>query len=109
MSIDCPRAWLSPNVGLSRPRTRQGPSWPIVTADGTVLLDAPTRRRLDSRSPGQHGLLAHLRRARRLAMRRIFLAINPPADVRAAIWDATAPLRESADGVRWVARAESFT
>jgi RNA 2',3'-cyclic 3'-phosphodiesterase len=33
---------------------------------------------------------------------RIFLAINPPEEVRQRVWEATAPLRESAAGVAWV-------
>jgi RNA 2',3'-cyclic 3'-phosphodiesterase len=34
---------------------------------------------------------------------RIFLAINPPADVRGRVWEATAPLRELSPDVSWVA------
>ena len=34
---------------------------------------------------------------------RLFLAINPPPEVRRAIWDATQPLREVSAGVAWVA------
>ena len=34
---------------------------------------------------------------------RIFLAINPPADVRRGVWDATAPLRDATGDVAWVA------
>ncbi|HET9425986.1 MAG TPA: RNA 2',3'-cyclic phosphodiesterase, partial [Gemmatimonadaceae bacterium] len=34
---------------------------------------------------------------------RIFLAINPPAEVRRRIWDATVALREAHRGVAWVA------
>jgi 2'-5' RNA ligase len=33
---------------------------------------------------------------------RIFLAINPPADVRRRAWEATAPLRESSPEVAWI-------
>ena len=33
---------------------------------------------------------------------RIFLAINPPADVRHRVWEVTAPLREVAPDVSWV-------
>lgn len=33
---------------------------------------------------------------------RIFLAINPPAEVRRGVWDATAPLREIESDARWV-------
>jgi 2'-5' RNA ligase len=33
---------------------------------------------------------------------RIFLAINPPADVRRRVWEATAPLRESSPDVSWI-------
>jgi 2'-5' RNA ligase len=36
---------------------------------------------------------------------RLFLAINLADDVRRAAWDATAPLREAAPGVGWVAAA----
>jgi 2'-5' RNA ligase len=34
---------------------------------------------------------------------RIFLAINPPEDVRAAVWESAARLREVTTGVAWVA------
>lgn len=34
---------------------------------------------------------------------RIFLAINPPAELRRAMWDAAAPLRETPLDVAWVA------
>jgi 2'-5' RNA ligase len=34
---------------------------------------------------------------------RIFLAINPPPEIRRAAWDATAPLRDTAASVAWVA------
>jgi 2'-5' RNA ligase len=34
---------------------------------------------------------------------RIFLAINPPNDVRHRVWEATAPLREAVPSVGWVA------
>ncbi|MEO5568785.1 MAG: RNA 2',3'-cyclic phosphodiesterase [Gemmatimonadaceae bacterium] len=34
-------------------------------------------------------------------MRRIFLAINPPPEVRRGVWDATASLREIPSSVRW--------
>jgi 2'-5' RNA ligase len=34
---------------------------------------------------------------------RIFLAINPPGDLRGEIWNATEPLRAAAPGVAWVA------
>jgi RNA 2',3'-cyclic 3'-phosphodiesterase len=34
---------------------------------------------------------------------RIFLAINLPADVRGAVWEATAPLRDATGDVSWVA------
>ena len=34
---------------------------------------------------------------------RIFLAINPPGEVRQRVRDATAPLRENSDGIAWVA------
>lgn len=33
---------------------------------------------------------------------RIFLAINPPADVRRRVWEATAPLREVSPDVAWI-------
>ena len=33
---------------------------------------------------------------------RIFLAINPPAEVRRRVWEATAPLREIAPDVAWI-------
>ena len=33
---------------------------------------------------------------------RIFLAINPPEDVRRRVWEATAPLREASADVAWV-------
>jgi 2'-5' RNA ligase len=33
---------------------------------------------------------------------RLFLAINPPAELRRAIWDAAAPLRDIAPDVAWV-------
>ena len=33
---------------------------------------------------------------------RLFLAINPPLEVRRAAWDVTAPLRDTAAGVAWV-------
>ena len=33
---------------------------------------------------------------------RIFLAINPPEDVRQRVWEATAPLREASANVAWV-------
>src|SRR3982750_3463285 len=33
---------------------------------------------------------------------RIFLAINPPAEVRRRVWEATAPLRESSPDVAWI-------
>ena len=33
---------------------------------------------------------------------RIFLAINPPDDVRRRVWEATAPLREAGTSVGWV-------
>ena len=33
---------------------------------------------------------------------RIFLAINPPADVRRRVWEATAPLRELSPQVSWI-------
>jgi len=36
---------------------------------------------------------------------RLFLAINLADDVRRAAWDATAPLRDAAPGVGWVAAA----
>jgi 2'-5' RNA ligase len=34
---------------------------------------------------------------------RVFLAINPPPELRRAAWDATAPLRELAPDIGWVA------
>ena len=34
---------------------------------------------------------------------RLFLAINPPAEVRRGIWNATAMIREAAPSVGWVA------
>ena len=34
---------------------------------------------------------------------RIFLAINPPEEVRHRVWEATAPLREVSESVAWVA------
>jgi RNA 2',3'-cyclic 3'-phosphodiesterase len=34
---------------------------------------------------------------------RIFLAINPPAEVRHDLWDATAPLRDGSPDIVWVA------
>lgn len=34
---------------------------------------------------------------------RIFLAINPPAEVRRGAWEATAPLRKAGGQVGWVA------
>jgi len=33
---------------------------------------------------------------------RIFLAINPPEEVRRRVWEATASLREASPGVAWV-------
>lgn len=33
---------------------------------------------------------------------RIFLAINPPPEVRRAVWDAAAPLRDSVSNIGWV-------
>ena len=33
---------------------------------------------------------------------RIFLAINPPADVRRRVWEAAAPLRDIAPEVAWI-------
>src|ERR1043165_2472121 len=33
---------------------------------------------------------------------RIFLAINPPADVRRRAWEATAPLRDLSPAVDWI-------
>lgn len=33
---------------------------------------------------------------------RIFLAINPPADVRRRVWEATAPLRDVAEEIAWI-------
>jgi 2'-5' RNA ligase len=36
---------------------------------------------------------------------RLFLAINLAEDVRRAAWDATAPMRDAAPGVGWVAAA----
>ena len=33
---------------------------------------------------------------------RIFLAINPPAEVRRRVWEATAPLRELSPDVAWI-------
>jgi len=33
---------------------------------------------------------------------RIFLAINPSADVRRRVWEATAPLRESSPEISWI-------
>src|SRR3954469_25885434 len=37
---------------------------------------------------------------------RIFLAINPPAEVRRRVWDATAPLRELSPEVAWIPEAK---
>jgi RNA 2',3'-cyclic 3'-phosphodiesterase len=37
---------------------------------------------------------------------RIFLAINPPPEVRRAVWDAAAPLRDSVNNIGWVAEAK---
>lgn len=37
---------------------------------------------------------------------RIFLAINPPADVRRRLWEATAPLREMSPEVSWIPEAK---
>ena len=33
---------------------------------------------------------------------RIFLAINPPAEVRRRVWDAATPLREIAPDIAWI-------
>jgi RNA 2',3'-cyclic 3'-phosphodiesterase len=37
---------------------------------------------------------------------RLFLAINPPAEVRRAAWEATAPLREVGPDLSWVAESK---
>ena len=37
---------------------------------------------------------------------RIFLAINPPAEVRQRVWEATAPLREVAQDITWIPEAK---
>src|SRR6476620_2261302 len=58
-------------------------------------------RRADAWSPSRASMGSRTWRSSSRRM-RIFLAINPPEEVRRRVWEATASLREASPGVAWV-------